>query len=99
MMSNQGDERAPPKEHPYLRLTRSLTPGMVFTIEPGLYFIEALLAPLQAGPHRRSIDWGMIDTLRPYGGIRIEDNVLLSESGPQNLTRHAFSASNSQYKQ
>lgn len=73
-----------PTEHPALRLTRTLKPGMVVTIEPGLYFIPMLLAPLRNKP--LPINWALVDQLMPCGGIRIEDNVLVTESGYDNLT-------------
>ncbi len=81
-----------PAGHPYLRLTRVLEPGNVLTIEPGIYFIDLLLAPLRAGPHAAAIDWDRVAALRPYGGIRIEDNVVVTEGDPENLTRDAFRA-------
>lgn len=64
--------------------------GQVFTIEPGVYVIDPLLDLLRADDRRGLIDWGAIDELRPFGGIRIEDNVLVEAAGPRNLTREAF---------
>jgi len=86
----EGREIARPQGHPYLRMTRTLAPGMVVTIEPGLYFIPTLLAKLKAGPHAKAVDWDRIEALLPYGGIRIEDNVACTEDAPENLTREAF---------
>ncbi|MGY4517020.1 Xaa-Pro dipeptidase [Lysobacter sp. HA18] len=81
-----------PEGHPYLRLTRTLAPGMAVTIEPGLYFIDMLLEDLRAGPHADSVDWSRVDAFRPYGGIRIEDDVVCTDGDPINLTRDAFAA-------
>jgi Xaa-Pro dipeptidase len=71
-----------------LRNTTSITAGQVFTIEPGFYFIPELLAPLH-GPAAGSCDinWGAIERLSPFGGIRIEDNIVVREHGAENLTR------------
>jgi Xaa-Pro dipeptidase len=80
----------PPSSDPYLRLTRTLSPGMVLTIEPGLYFIEPLLAKLAASPQGAAVNWPKLDKLRPYGGIRIEDNIQVLAAGIENLTRNAF---------
>jgi Xaa-Pro dipeptidase len=79
-----------PPGHPALRLTRRLEAGMVVTVEPGLYFIPKLLAPLRAGPHAAAVNWTLVDTLATCGGIRIEDDVLVTASGHDNLTRTAF---------
>jgi Xaa-Pro dipeptidase len=81
-----------PAGHPALRLTRRLAPGMVVTVEPGLYFIDSLLDALRAGPHAGRVNWKLIDALRPFGGIRIEDDVVVGETGAENLTRMAFAS-------
>jgi len=83
-----------PEGHPYLRLTRTLQPGMAVTIEPGLYFIPTLLKALRAGPHAGAVNWGLVEHLSRYGGVRIEDDVVCRAAGapPENLTRDAFAA-------
>ena len=81
-----------PAGHPYLRLTRVLEPGMVVTIEPGLYFIDMLLAKLREDGHGDAVDWARVDAFRPFGGIRIEDDVVCTDGEPENLTRDAFAA-------
>jgi Xaa-Pro dipeptidase len=82
-----GTPAPPPKQHPYLRNTRTIEPGHVFTIEPGIYFIPMLLRPFRSGPDASSFDWETIDALTPLGGVRVEDNVVVTASGPRNLTR------------
>jgi Xaa-Pro dipeptidase len=81
-----------PAGHPALRMTRRLVAGMVVTVEPGIYFIDSLLGKLRAGPHSGHVDWALVDRLRPCGGIRVEDNVVVREQGQENLTREAFAA-------
>ncbi|MCW8885858.1 MAG: Xaa-Pro dipeptidase [Motiliproteus sp.] len=87
-----GTPAPPPEAFPHLRLTRALEAGMVFTIEPGIYFIDQLLQPLRTGSAADLINWSMVDALRPCGGIRIEDNIYLSPTQVKNLTREAFNA-------
>jgi Xaa-Pro dipeptidase len=79
-----------PEGHPYLRLTRTIEPRQVFTIEPGLYFIEPLLSELKKSENARHVNWGKVDDFRKFGGIRIEDDVAVTETGIENLTRDAF---------
>ena len=85
-----GHERQRPEGHPYLRLTRMLEPGVVVTVEPGIYLIDSLLARAHADARRAHVDWSVVEELRPYGGVRIEDNVLATAAQPENMTREAF---------
>ncbi len=85
-----GHERKRPEGHPYLRLTRLLEPGVVVTVEPGIYWIDSLLANARADARREHIDWTVVEALKPFGGIRIEDNVVTTAASPENLTRDAF---------
>jgi Xaa-Pro dipeptidase len=79
-----------PEGHPFLRLTRTLETGNVLTVEPGLYFIEPLLRHWRENGDVSAINWDKVDALAPYGGIRIEDNMLVTDGAPRNLTREAF---------
>lgn len=88
--SDAGGTIAKPDGHPFLRLTRTLEPGMVVTIEPGLYFIDMLLDELKDKGLGPSVDWERVAHFRPYGGIRIEDDVACTDEAPLNLTREAF---------
>lgn len=90
MENESGTVIDPPSGHPYLRLTRVLEENMVLTVEPGMYIIDMLLENLRGTPAENHINWDTVDWLRPFGGIRIEDNVRVLTSNPENLTRNAF---------
>ncbi len=81
-----------PYNHPFLRLTRKLEAGCVVTVEPGFYFIPQLLEQLRAGPAGKLVNWRRVEQLTPFGGVRIEDNVVALPDGHENLTRPAFAA-------
>lgn len=93
MADDEGGTLPKPPRDPALRLTRKLEPGFVVTMEPGLYFIDALLEPARGGEHARRIDWQKVDALRPFGGVRVEDNLAVIADGCDNLTRAAFGRS------
>ena len=82
----------PPSGHPFLRLTRRLEVDQVLTIEPGLYVIDMLLDNLAGTQAHTMVNHERLEWLRPYGGIRIEDNVRVLAGGCENLTRDAFAA-------
>lgn len=90
LIDNAGKPIARPDGHPFLRLTRVLESGNVLTIEPGLYFIEPLLRQWKQNGDSSAINWDRVEALMPYGGIRIEDNVVVTAQGSDNLTRRAF---------
>ncbi len=79
-----------PSERPTLRYLRAdlpLQPGYVVTIEPGVYFIRALLEdPDLRRRYRDEVDWERVDGLLEFGGIRIEDDVLITEEGAEVLS-------------
>ncbi len=87
-----GKEKAPPKEYPHLRSTKVLEEGNVITVEPGLYFIEILLRELKNDPLGKKVNWKKISQFKKFGGIRIEDDILVTKTIPRNLTREAFRA-------
>jgi len=87
LASPDGTLKPSPEAYPTLRNTRVLEIGHLVTIEPGLYFIPMLLKPHRDGANSKAFNWKLIDELTPLGGIRIEDNVYVTESGSRNITR------------
>ena len=87
----KGDLGEPDARYPKLRSVRKLAAGNVLTVEPGIYFIETLLEKQRQGEHASCFQWGVIDELKKHGGIRIEDNILVTENGYRNLTREHLS--------
>lgn len=71
----------------YLRARRELEAGMVVTIEPGIYFVPAVLEPaLEDESKKVFLNTEKIQSLLTFGGVRIEDNIVVTENGHENLT-------------
>ncbi|WKD48784.1 Xaa-Pro dipeptidase [Microbulbifer spongiae] len=82
-----GGTTPPPAQYPFLRSSRTIEENQVFTIEPGLYFIDSLLEELKASPLATEVHWEKVEAFRPYGGVRIEDNIVVHAAGNENLSR------------
>ncbi len=66
----------------FLRLGRRLQTGFVLTVEPGCYFIPALIDQWKAeGLHKEFINYSEVEKYKDFGGIRIEDDILVTETG------------------
>jgi Xaa-Pro aminopeptidase len=64
-----------------------LLPGRVLTIEPGIYFVPALLGDAEFRErHGEVVNWEQAESMLGFGGIRIEDNVLITKEGFEVLT-------------
>jgi Xaa-Pro dipeptidase len=91
----QGDIIPPSEKYPKLRSGSPMVANQIHTVEPGLYFIPAYLDKLKTGEYARLINWARVDEFLPYGGIRIEDNIIVhADNTLENLTREAFAAIN-----
>eukprot|EP00457_Paulinella_chromatophora_P002565 gb/GEZN01002570.1/.p1 GENE.gb/GEZN01002570.1/~~gb/GEZN01002570.1/.p1 ORF type:complete len:584 (-),score=61.07 gb/GEZN01002570.1/:571-2322(-) len=71
----------------YLRTQRTLEAGMVITVEPGIYFNDPTLDEALKNPNQaRFIDTKVLDQFRGTGGVRIEDDVVVTSTGCENFT-------------
>ena len=86
----EGDLIAASKKYPQLRASASMVPNQIYTVEPGIYFIPTLLEKLRS-QESHSVNWNEIENWIPFGGIRVEDNIILHEDNElENITRQAF---------
>ena len=70
-----------------VRINFPLEENFLMTVEPGIYFVPAILDdPAKRERFRDSVDWEALDAWRSVGGVRIEDNVLITASGPRVIT-------------
>jgi len=91
LASPQGDLVPASEKYPKLRASAPMVANQIYTVEPGIYFIPSLLDKLNAGKQADSINWKEIKKWIPFGGIRIEDNIILHENSQlENITRQAF---------
>jgi len=69
-----------------LRMGRRLQPGMAMTVEPGIYFIPALVAKWRnEGLNKEFIDFDAVEKYFGFGGVRLEDVLLITETGNRML--------------
>ena len=70
-----------------VRIDFPLAENFLMTVEPGIYFVPAILDdPAKRERFRDSVAWESLDAWRLVGGVRIEDNVLITASGPRVIT-------------
>jgi Xaa-Pro aminopeptidase len=70
----------------YLRFARPLVQGIVLTVEPGIYFIPQLIDKWQSEEKfKEFIDYDRVNQYRSFGGIRIEDNIIVTQNGSRVL--------------
>ena len=86
-LANESNNAVITTQQSTLQTDRILEPGNVITIEPGCYFIPTLLEPFRTNKYSKQLNWKLIDQLSCFGGIRIEDNILITETGHHNITK------------
>lgn len=87
-----GEEYPRDPKAPFLRLVRKVAARQAFTIEPGIYFSDMLLRELAQGSHASSVNWKKVNEFRRYGGVRVEDCLVVHAGGVENQSRDAFAA-------
>ena len=88
MQDENGTHLDTPKKFSTLRVSRKIEARQVFTIEPGVYFIDSLLKDLENSESKNKVNWDVINELKPFGGIRIEDDIIVHSDGNENMTRN-----------
>jgi Xaa-Pro dipeptidase len=86
-LTREGELAKADPRYPYVRSWGTLRARNYHTVEPGLYFNGILLDKRRADAAGKHVDWSLVDELIPFGGIRIEDNLLVTEQGNINVTR------------
>ena len=77
------EKRKPEPGLPRLRVDIPLQTRQAWTVEPGIYVVPALLARERG---RHGVDWDRVDELHGFGGVRLEQNVLITDDGCESLT-------------
>ena len=77
------EPREPLQGLPRLRVDTRLRAGHAWTVEPGIYVVPALLARERG---HAGVDWDRVDALHGFGGVRLEQNVLITDGAPEILT-------------
>ncbi|MFH1357456.1 MAG: aminopeptidase P family protein [bacterium] len=76
------------KPHKHMRSSVDLLPNMVVTIEPGIYFLEVYFkSQKERNKYKQYINWSVADKYYTVGGVRIEDDLLITKKGNINMTQ------------
>lgn len=85
--NEQGDLIEKDERYPFLRLRRPMELNTVFTVEPGIYFIQQLLKTVK---DHQCVNWRKIEHFSRFGGFRYEDCIAITDKGVENLSQDAF---------